>query len=143
MTESQTNCADDENGNDEDKNEEAKSYPPTILGWIVRFVSLALLALLSAIVLSNVFGEKDPIVFKTEVISEDIRKEAGRWLIPIEITNEGSEPASLVKIDLSAGAQTETVEIPLIGAKETVRYVLNMDEPVTSVSPKIVSYESS
>lgn len=131
--------------NSESKIEEAKAeekHPPTILGWIARVVRLALLALLVGVVGWKMVSEKKEIAFTSEVVTDEIRQQDGGWLVPVEITNEGSHTAHLVRLDVTVAGTEETVEIPMIGASETVRYVIRTEAPATSASHEVVSYEA-
>lgn len=121
---------------------EPQKHPPTILGWIIRFVSVALLLLLSGIVIWKMSAEKKDVAFTAEVVADEVRQEGQSWLVPVDVTNDGSYTAERVRMDLTVGDTTETVEIEMIGAKETVRYVLSTDAPADSVTHEIVSYEA-
>lgn len=123
-------------------NTKEQHYPPTILGWVARFISLALLALLIGVISWKVATASDEIVFASKVITEDVRKDGDKWLVPVEITNEGDYTAHLVQMDVTIEDTTETLEIPMIGASETVRYMVSTNAPADSVTHEVVSYEA-
>ena len=122
--------------------QEDEKHPPTILGWIARVVSLLLLALLVGVVVWKMTTEKQDIAFKSEIVADEIRQQGDGWLVPIDVTNEGSYTAHLVRLDVTAGDTEETIEIPMVGASETVRYVLRTDTRPDSVTHEVVSYET-
>lgn len=123
-------------------NTKEQHYPPTILGWVARFISLALLTLLIGVISWKVATASDEIVFASKVITEDVRKDGDKWLVPVEITNEGDYTAHLVQMDVTIEDTTETLEIPMIGASETVRYMVSTNAPADSVTHEVVSYEA-
>lgn len=130
---------------DQDKDDDQQStekHPPTVLGWIVRVFSLAMLALLVGIIVWKMTTETQEIAFESELVTEEVRQQGDGWLVPIDVTNKGSRTAHLLRLEVTAGDTKEIVEIPMIGASETVRYVIRTDAQVDVVSHEIVSYET-
>lgn len=124
-----------ENGDDE-------ARPPTILGWAVRILSLVLILGLFALIIWQATLDDEDVMFSVEVVTDEIRGQNDQFLIPVDITNEGSWPAQLVRIELTADAEPVEIEIPLIGHNETVRYVVGANSPNADVEHRIISYEA-
>lgn len=139
MNDNSTDQSSDQEKQEKDDN---KSHPPTVLGWAVRILSLVLILGLFAVIIWQATLEDEDVQFSVEVVTEEIRAQNDQFLIPVDITNEGSWPAQLVHIELTADAEPVEIEIPLIGHNETVRYVVNANSPTAQVEHRIISYEA-
>ena len=119
------------------------TYPPTALGWFARFMSLALVAALLVVVGWKMSTETQDIAFSVEIQADKVRMQDEAYLVPIDITNDGSRTARKVDLELSIAGQITSVEIDMIGASETVRKVVSSAAKPRSVDHRIVSYEAS
>ena len=124
----------------EDQSEE--THPPTWLGWVVRFVSVAVFAAMVGLIVYKVASEDQPIAFDTKVVTEDIRQEGDQFFIPVEVSNGGSRTAKRVQMELDVGGETSEIEIDMIGASEKTRFVLIRPAPFETVEHTLLAYET-
>lgn len=120
----------------------AGKHDPTWLGWAARLISLALLCALVIVIAMQIARPPSPPRFVAEVAVEDIREDDGRWMIPVEIRNEGTRTAQAVSLEIDAGGETSEISIPMIGEAETVTFVVPAPAPVTAVTMEVQSYEA-
>lgn len=128
--------------NNECDPDEQQQVQPTMLGWIARMVSLALLLLLAGTIVYQIIQPHKDIAFNVSVKSDEIREQGGAYLIPIDVTNVGTDTARDVKLSLETGSETTDIEMKMIGQKETITFVVSSPDRVTSVSHEIISYEA-
>lgn len=134
----------------EDKDQKADEHtdkedrhPPTILGWIARLVSVGMLATLIGVIVWQIAEPDQPTTFDIVVKAEDIREQDGQFIIPVEVTNEGTQTARDVSLDLTPrGGKTVNVKMPLIGHNETIVYEIAAPTASAEVDATIVSYEA-
>lgn len=138
-TNQDTDAGDQDNRSDESGTD---TYAPTIVGWIARIVSLALLLTIVGVIAWKASLPKEPVAFTAKIQSEDIRPNAGKFLVPVEIKNEGSETALNLVVEIDAEGETTTLEIPMIGQKESLTFVISAERPPQAISHRIVSYEA-
>ena len=119
-----------------------ESHAPTALGWFARIVSVLLVAGLAGVLIWKISAEDEPIRFSTEVKAEDIRQENGQYFIPVTVTNEGSRTAQMVVMTLSVGGQDTDVEIDMIGADESTKFIVGRPARFDTVTHSVVSYEA-
>lgn len=127
---------------DDTNDEKPTKRPPTVLGWIVRVVSLTILAVLVGVIVLQIAKPAEPPTFSAEVAVEDVRQDDGQWLIPVDITNEGTKTARVVTLEIDAGGQASEVELDMIGEAETATFVVPAPGPVSTVDLKVVSFEA-
>lgn len=116
-------------------------HAPTWLGWAARFASIGLLALLGGLIVYKASTEDRPVSFSAEVAKDEIRQQGGEWLIPVDITNEGSRSADFIILDVTAGGTKTEVEIDMLGSDEARRVVVSAPAPVATVTADVVRYE--
>lgn len=117
-------------------------HDPTLLGWAARIISVALLLLLSAVLVTEMVREKDPVSFGVSVARPDVRQDNGQWLIPVDVTNRGSRTAQAIVLEITAGDTDTEVDIDMLGAREQRRVVIGATTPVGTVTHKVVSFET-
>lgn len=115
---------------------------PTILGWIARLFSVIFILGLAALIGWKIVTEHKDIQFKTAIVQKKIHQVGDQFLVPVDVTNEGSRTARRVDMDLTMAGEKTSIEIDLIGAKETVRVMVPRSKRPTSVSQKVTSYEA-
>ncbi len=117
--------------------------PPTVLGWIARIVSVALITILAATIAYQAMSEDHEIRFETEIAAGDMHQQDGMWFIPVDVLNDGSRTAHSVDLELTVGAETTAITIERIGANETIRFVVTRQARSETVEHKVISYEAS
>lgn len=115
---------------------------PTILGWIARLFSVIFILGLAALIGWKIVTEHQDIQFKTAIVQKKIHQVGDQFLVPVDVTNEGSRTARRVDMDLTMAGEKTSIEIDLIGAKETVRVMVPRSKRPISVSQKVTSYEA-
>lgn len=125
------------------KSDTQETHPPTLLGWCARIVSLLLLMTLVAVIGWKMASDTKDIQFSVAVQEDEVRLQNSEYLLPIEITNEGSKTARKVDLELSIAGEKTSVEIDMIGASETVRKVVSSRAFPEGLEHRIVSYETS
>lgn len=121
--------------------EEEGGHPPTVLGWIVRIVSLLLLLLLIGILVFEATRPEKEVRFETEPKFDEMRSQNGQFLLPVEVTNRGTRTAHTVRLVVSDGAQERVVEIERMAQAESKTLVIAWDSPPRTVDARIESYE--
>jgi len=120
-----------------------QTYGPTILGWAARLLSLGLIAFLVGNILWQISLEDRDIGFTVAMERDEIRQQGDQYLVPLKITNDGSEAARTVTLEIITAEEIIDIEILLIGQNETVSYVIALSELPRSIEYRIISYETS
>lgn len=77
--------------------------------WVTFGVSLAVLLLVALLIVLQVGESKEPAL-PTVIKTGPVEKAGDRWLVPVEIRNEGGETAESVKVMASLEIEGETLE---------------------------------
>lgn len=77
--------------------------------WVTFAVSLAILVGVASLILFQV-GDTSGPALPTVVKTGPVEQSKGKWLVPVEIRNEGGETAESVQITASFEAGGETIE---------------------------------
>ncbi|WP_417322386.1 hypothetical protein [Erythrobacter aureus] len=115
---------------------------PTLLGWIIRIASFAILAGLTVYLLFRAISIADPITLGVEAKSSEARTQNGQTLLPVEITNEGNSTIRDMELTLIAGEAERPVTIKMLGEAESITYTIDVASASTAISYQIESYES-
>lgn len=142
MNEMNNDFSENWQGSSSSEDDNLETYPPTLAGWIARIVSLSLLTCLAGVIMFNAVKPKIPVTFSAEMQTKDIRQNAGAYLVPIEITNEGSETALNVNVDIDIAGQITQIQLPMIGQKESMTFIISAKTKPKTFTHRIVSYEA-
>lgn len=117
------------------------AHPPTLLGWLVRIVSLLLLLLLIGTLVFEATRPEREVLFEAEPRFGELRRQNGQFLLPVEVTNRGTRTAHNVRLVVTDGGQERVVEIERMAQAETKTFVIAWDAPPRAVTARIESYE--
>ncbi|WP_340587354.1 hypothetical protein [Erythrobacter alti] len=123
-------------------NAESNNTPPTVLGYIIRAISLFAIAAMIAYLVFQIAKPPKDIELELSPQVDQAREQNGQTLLPVEIRNVGSSTIRTMDVELTAGSTTHEVSIPMLGESETVTVVVDAPAPDAEISYKILSYEA-
>jgi len=120
---------DNKKSNDDRDKDNADKAPPSILMWAVRGVSALLVVGLLGYLIWSAVQPTVEVRFAFEVKTEDCAQREGRWVLPVEVTNESTISAHDVTYAISLSDGTEKmVTLLLIGPNEQLTHEFWFDE---------------
>lgn len=118
--------------------------PRTKAEWVSLIISILLLAVVVALVVSLWLGQShQPARFRVE--SGPIRNEAGHYYLSIKVTNEGDKTGAQVsvegKVNSAGGEEAAATTFDFIPARSSVEGVLVFNGDPASAEVRVVSYQ--
>lgn len=123
----------DAGSGDEQSSIAAQDPKPSLLEWTVRGISLLLIAALTGYVVWAALQPPQNPYFTFEVQTEQIEQRGDEWVVPIQLTNEGTISIEGVAVsgELLAADGTvvdeEAMQFELIGNRESKDFELWFD----------------
>jgi len=119
--------------------------PPTLIAWSVRGTSLLfILGMIGFFVWSALQPRVEPI-FDLEILTDKIEQRGEQWVLPVEVTNQGSMSVHTLSVEakLNGAEEEESHVVPLIGPSESLTLVFWFDEDPRGRQPQLSvgSYE--
>ncbi|WP_407876171.1 hypothetical protein [Qipengyuania nanhaisediminis] len=141
-----TDRSDNQSGDDSNKTNtsgDKSPVPPTIIGWVVRGLSLALIGALIVFLVYKAVGEDDRFDYEIKPLWDEAQPGPnGGHLVPIEITNKSSRAIRNWQIDVSqGGSEPVSIDMQLVGPLEKLTYVVELEQVDVPVDSVIVFYE--
>lgn len=122
---------------------EERRYPPTLIGWAARLVSLGLVAALLAVLAVEITQPTREVGLKVEPQWNEVRATDGSVLVPVEITNSSTQTIREMKLELDGGiGEPVHIDIALMGEAETLTYVAGFPRRPKNIAYRIVSYQA-
>lgn len=121
-----------------------RKVPPTVLGWAVRVLSIAVLLVLAFALGREVLAPSLPpeITLTPDWSRARETNDPSVRIIPVAVTNQGTTPAANVLIAIDRpGMENLEVSLELLGAKEEVMLDLRMPVSETSLSYEVRSLQ--
>ena len=120
----------------------------SVAEWATFAVSgVLILAIVGLVTYLAVSGTKSPPVIAAAPLTDEIRREAGSYYLPIEVTNRGGQTAEavLVRGELTAAGTPETAEftIDFLANGETAEgtFVFATDPLAGDLTVDVVSFQ--
>ena len=103
----------------------------TVAEWVTFAVSAAIVLAVVVLLGTGLFGTEDPAAPVARPQGE-VREVAGRWFVPVDVTNHGDQTAASVQVlaELTVGdsvVETEQV-VDFLAGSETAQVVFSFDE---------------
>ena len=126
----------------DDQGEE--SPPPTLMTWIVRLVSVALIgSLIGYLVYLSLRPE---VAAQFDVIANVDRAEQrdGAWVLPVDVLNTSTESMASVVVEIEQGNVTRSFTVTLMGEGERAIAEVRLPERPTAdnIVADVTSYQS-
>lgn len=115
--------------------------------WVTFAISLAILLGVAALILFQV-GDTSGPALPTVVKTGPVEQSKGKWLVPVEVRNEGGETAESVQVTASfeAGGETieadQEVEFLAKGESAEVVFVFDQDPAGGKLDVRVAGYAS-
>lgn len=135
--------SEDQGNGDDNVSEDTKSpVPPTIVGWLVRLLSLALVIALGGYLTYMASQPEQEFALAVEADWDKAATRSGQYLVPVKVTNQANRPVRNLKLELGPGADGPIeIEIHLFGPGEETTFVAPLDAGQRLVTYKVLSYE--
>ncbi len=125
------------------KSKPAKKHPPTMIGWVARAISGAILLALALTLGVEMLRPYRPTEIIVKPHWDAVRTEATGVLVPATIVNRGTDPVRNLTIDFP-GATDGGADfvIPLLGPDEELNIAIGFDEKPDRLEYNVKSYET-
>lgn len=129
--------------NDENESQEKdRTYPPTILTWTVRGISLSLVLALLTYFTYGALKDKQQPTIDFQVNESKIELLDNGWAVPVTITNRGGRSLhNLVFKGISqndGSSHTENITLAILGPNETASVLVYFEEDPRNLDLKFL-----
>lgn len=121
--------------------------PPTLLEWGVRVFSMLILVGLTGYLLWTAFQPTVDPQFRFKIDPQQIAQRGTSWVVPLELTNEGSKAIEDLEVVLEvrsgpAVIEESAVTYKLLGAGESIKgeYWFAEDPRSYTLEPSVTGY---
>ncbi len=116
--------------------------PPTVIGWLLRGISLLLIGSLLVYLVAKALGPTSEFRLAIAPQWAEASTRDGEMLVPIDITNDSSQTVRNLSFEVQpVGRDPIEIEIALFGPGEKFTYVVNIAQQSEPLAHRVLHFE--